>query len=391
MKILIVSSLPFSYSGGVNTHLQHLLQALSASGIDHQMINTNESKTLGKLRSVRSLSNFNAVGLFNVWAQSQKVRYMRRSIRERITGQDMDIIHAHDVYAAYAAWLEVQNRIPMLFTMHGPMSYEMLAVGEKKSSLRIRRLRSYERTVYGNAAACIAVDSGQKRILVEDYHVAEESVHTVYNAVDVDAVQSLAETRMTFPLSGHFFLVPRRLVPKNGVEFAIRALKLCRKKHNLVIAGSGPQLGYLTKLAVQCGVADQVHFLGDLVPQQLMPLMKNATGVMVPSVPVAGVVEATSLAVLEAMALQRPVIASKIGGIWEILRSEENAFLTAPGDVEALASAMDAMLTLDKGELEKRAQRNFEIVQKYHSLPVWRQTMLDIYSSLLESKRPGTS
>ena len=382
MKILIVSSLPFSYSCGVRTHLQHLCQALTTLHIDHDLINTNESKALNRLRSFRTGVDFNSIGLFNVWAQSQKIQLLRHSIRKKLSDGRFDIIHAHDVYAAYAAWLEVQKRIPVLFTMHGPLAYEMLAVGEKKNSLRMQKLKKYERVAYSNATACIAVDSEQKRILVDDYHVLESKVQVVYNAVDIDSILSLVREPYTGQMPDRFFLIPRRLVPKNGVEYAIRASALTQNKFDLLIAGAGPQRTYLEELAERNGPGRNVRFLGDQSPDHLLPLMKKALGVIVPSVAVSGVIEATSLAVLEAMALRRPLIASKIGGIWEILRSEENAFLTVPGDAAAIANAMDAVLALDKAELERRTQRNFEILMQHHSLPVWRQKMLDIYTRL---------
>ncbi|MFW6202314.1 MAG: glycosyltransferase family 4 protein, partial [Gemmatimonadota bacterium] len=111
-------------------------------------------------------------------------------------------------------------------------------------------------------------------------------------------------------------IVPRRLYAKNGVEHFIRALPLVARRVDVeaLIVGDGPERERLESLANDLGVADRTRFLG-LRPNEAMPALFGSAEVAVfPSL-----VEATSVAALEAMSCGLPVAASRVGGLPEIV------------------------------------------------------------------------
>jgi glycosyltransferase involved in cell wall biosynthesis len=182
------------------------------------------------------------------------------------------------------------------------------------------------------------VDLGQADILIDDFGVARERVSVIHNAIDCSEIHALALSRSENLLPQPYFLVPRRLVPKNGVHVAIEALKLLADREiHIAIAGDGPLAASLRGKAEDAGVSRQVHFLGHLSREQLMPVMAESAGVIVPSVPCEGVIEATSLAVIESFACGVPVIASKIGGLAELIQHGRTGLLFPAGDAHALA------------------------------------------------------
>ena len=93
-----------------------------------------------------------------------------------------------------------------------------------------RRIRDLETTVYSQAGAIIAVDSGQARLVLARAPQAEGKVFVVPNSVDPDSLAELARADVKVPEGFPLVLVARRLVPKNGVEYAVRAAAIVRQK-----------------------------------------------------------------------------------------------------------------------------------------------------------------
>jgi glycosyltransferase involved in cell wall biosynthesis len=178
----------------------------------------------------------------------------------------------------------------------------------------------------------------------------------------------------------HYFLVPPRLVPKNGVEFAKRGFaKIARYDVGLVIDGVGFLRASLEKLSRELGTSDYIKFLGEVLRERLLPLMKRSEAVIVPSVPANGVIEATSLGVLEAMAMGVPVIASAIGGIKEIIVNDSTGFLTPPGEPAAILRAMMAALARDDSARVAVAQNALRRVRDRFGSEAWIRTIQSTY------------
>jgi len=319
------------------------------------------------------------IDLFDTWLGRQKIEYFKRLIKERLAVKEYDVLHSHDCYATFAVLEVMPTRIPIITTMHGPVTFEMLSTGERKNSRLVQETFAIEKQAFQNSTLCIAVDAALKAMLEQEYAVRSEKIVTIPNAVHIEHIISLARGGHPFDIPRPFFLVPRRLVPKNGIEFAIRALSFCRKDISLAIAGEGPLRRSLAHMVAEAGLEDRVFFLGDVMQAALLPLMRSAAGVIVPSVPSHGVIEATSLAVLEAMACKKPIIASQIGGISDILHPVGYPFLTPAGDARLIGRFMDAILDAGHAEMEAILQKNFAHLQQTHSSAVWMQAVCDSY------------
>src|SRR5262249_6359506 len=92
------------------------------------------------------------------------------------------------------------------------------------------------------------------------------------------------------------------------------------------------------------GLSADVHLMGDVPPEEMPALYRLSDVVLIPSVPDEGVVEATSIAALEGMASGCVVIASDLGGLREIVSHGETGLLVSPGDPDAIARAILAVL-----------------------------------------------
>jgi glycosyltransferase involved in cell wall biosynthesis len=239
-------------------------------------------------------------------------------------------------------------------------------------------MESVEREAFTAADLLVAVDQGQADYVVRDFGVDPRRVIVIPNAVDVDAFPAPAERR-----DSPFLLVPRRLVPKNGVEFALRAFARVRGGPlRLLIAGDGPLRPDLQRLAAELGVATRVVFLGNVNRAELLAMMGEAVAVLVPSVPVNGIVEATSLAVLEGMASRVPVIGSSIGGVAEIMAGGHGVLVPA-ADATALAAAIERIVEMTAYERKVLVERARARVRDAYGVDAWMRRLTAVYERAL--------
>jgi glycosyltransferase involved in cell wall biosynthesis len=137
-----------------------------------------------------------------------------------------------------------------------------------------------------------------------------------------------------------------RLVERKGVAHLIEAIALLKDRTaRLVIVGDGPERPRLESLSRQNGLANRVAFLGKIPDADLRRAYADASVFVLPSVVDArGDTEGLGVVLLEAMNYGVPVIASRIGGIVDIVADGESGLLVPPGDAPALAAALDRIL-----------------------------------------------
>ena len=128
--------------------------------------------------------------------------------------------------------------------------------------------------------------------------------------------------------AGDYFLFAGRLSPEKGVDTLIRGWQ--QSLGRLVIAGDGPQAAELKSVA-----PSSVEFLGLVPGEQVSGLIRNARALLIPSI----WYEAQPRIILEAYAAGVPVLASRIGGLPELVKDGRSGFLLPPGDSKAWAAA----------------------------------------------------
>lgn len=154
-----------------------------------------------------------------------------------------------------------------------------------------------------------------------------------------------------------------RLSPEKGPEVLVRAMLLLQRTRpdtHAVFVGSGPMHGELQRLAASLGVADRVHWAG---PRDDLPAL-HAEFDLVAS---PSHTEAMPLALLEAMACARPVVATRTGGVPELVVPGETGLLVAPGDFDGLAQACDHLLA-DPARRDAMGRAARQRVQRHFSL-----------------------
>jgi glycosyltransferase involved in cell wall biosynthesis len=174
---------------------------------------------------------------------------------------------------------------------------------------------------------------------VIEWGAPADKVVTIHNGFDprefhpdVVPAESLSDQTVLF--------TARRLVEKNGVDYLILAMPDIIAQHDaqLVIAGDGPHRHHLERLVEQSGLQDTVSFIG-AVPHTELPQYISASDIVV----IPSLMEASSLFLIEAMACERPVVATNVGGIPEIL-NDRCGVLVRPRDAFALSQGVNQLL-----------------------------------------------
>jgi glycosyltransferase involved in cell wall biosynthesis len=173
---------------------------------------------------------------------------------------------------------------------------------------------------------------------------------------------------------GERFVYCGRLQELKGVETLVRAAALA--KLPLTIIGSGPEDQHLRGLSES--LSADVTFLGRRSKDEVAEIVGSARAVVVPS----ECNENAPLALLEAYAAGRPVIASRIAGIPELVREGETGMLFPPGNVEALAAALRRLAELPSSRLAGMGAAGRRWIEQDFTASTYRNRLLALYGAL---------
>jgi glycosyltransferase involved in cell wall biosynthesis len=170
-----------------------------------------------------------------------------------------------------------------------------------------------------------------------------------------------------------------RLDPRKGIDVLLQATVLLRGQCDceLVVAGRGPEGPALEALAARLGIGRQVHFIGQTAGQQKLWLLQNGLCTIVPS----RTWEAFGVVVIESFAAGRPVIASKLPGLADLVEPGRTGLLVPPESPQELAEAIRHMMR-DSQRADNWGKAARQFVQVFD----WRNIALrhlDLFAELI--------
>jgi starch synthase len=259
----------------------------------------------------------------------------------------VDLVHSHTWYANLGGHLsKLMWSIPHVMTIHSleplrPWKAEQLGGGYALSMF-------CERTAIEAADAVIAVSQGVRQDVLNCYPaVKAERIHVIHNGIDPDIYrpQPSPETLTRFGIdpSQPFVLFNGRITRQKGLTLLLAAALKLDRQYQLVIVASSPDTPEIAaEVAALVGRVSaergNVIWIGHFISREdLIHLHSHAAVFVCPSI-----YEPFGLVILEAMACVTPVVASRVGGIPEIVVDGETGYLVDydPADLDGFTSAL---------------------------------------------------
>lgn len=295
-----------------------------------------------------------------------------------------DVVHTHQAFhpsfAAVSAASYVDKPSVVKVGNSGPgFDLDLFATSFPRPLCRwmVRRLAS-------QARCFISLNDDIERRL-RQHGVSPQRIRAIPNGVPVQQPQTpdrRAEARIALGLSPHapMLISVGNLHPKKNQAVLIEALRILAGMGlhpTLILAGEGPLKASLGRHATDLGVSEQVRFLGSVA--DLWPYLYAADVFVMTSLH-----EGLSNALLEAMAVGLPVVATNVPGNRTVIQDGRDGFLVSNGDALHLAQALKVMLTDRKLALALGASAHRTVRERYDITHIAAQYR-DLYAELVEN------
>ena len=324
----------FDPIGGMQNHTATLTRCLDARGLAQTVVTSRLAGRRGRVPMGRSTvvhrTGLRVPRLRQLWALDALRVVLHRPARP------VDVVHAHqgeDLATLPLARLAARrHRCPLVVTVHCSVGHTLTGRGPRTRLLRA--LGGWvERSALRRADAVVVLTDRTAAALAAD-GVRTGRVHTIPSGFDPALFADRSPD--AFPGAGR----PRigyvgRLAPQKRADLLVEAFGRMRERAWLVVVGDGPDRGRVHELAVGLpGV-----LLTGFVEHTAVPGVLASLDVLV----LPSAYEEMGSVLTEAMASGLPVVASDVGGIPEVVRDGVTGLLVPPGDVGALATALDRL------------------------------------------------
>ncbi len=255
-----------------------------------------------------------------------------------------EVVHAHDwLVTQPAIALAEAARVPLVGTIHATEAGRHS--GWLSHPLN-QQIHSVEWWLANRVDALITCSEAMRREVALLFEVPDEAITVIHNGIEERnwwvTGDHVARVRATHSPDGPLLLFFGRLEWEKGVQDLLDALPEIRRRHpgtRLVVAGAGRHRDELVAQTVRLSLDDAVEFVGHLPDTDLRAVLSAADAVVLPSR-----YEPFGIVALEAAAAQAPLVASTAGGLAELVVDGETGLAFAPGDVDGIVRAVDAVL-----------------------------------------------
>lgn len=276
------------------------------------------------------------------------IRLSRGALAVLAAAPRADVIYAIGMYtrSAIAATL---NSVPLVMKLVADPAYErarrlglfsgtLEEFQRERGDVRIRALRAARDLAFKRATRIITPARYLERIGI-GWGLEPERFEVIPNpAPPVDKSTPREELRRRFGMDGPTFVFAGRFVRQKNVPLAVRALRRAPGV-SLLLIGEGDQCGVIESAIAKSGVENRVAVHAALPLEDAMQWVRAADAAILPSDWEPG----GSHAVIEALSVGTPAIATAVGAVHEIIDSGVNGLLVPPMDEEALGAAMASL------------------------------------------------
>lgn len=381
MKIVIATPIYPPEIGGPATYTKELCHHLAGEHDITVIAYTNSSEAADVFPNTRLVP----VGK----GRPLPVRLLVFLIKLLRASKRIDVIYVQNAMAAGlpVALVHMMTGIPFVLKFVGDEAWER-ATQQKRTAkrledfmenpdggIKIRLMMMVQGFVLRRAQIVTTPSAYLSEALVRTYGVKRENAVVNYNAAENPEIIPFATTRIPRQIA-----TTARLVSWKGIDGIIRALAKVKKKFpdaSLVIAGDGPELPNLQKIAKEFNVSDSVTFLRNVSRAETWHLRKNSEVYVLNST-----YEGLPHTVLTSFAAEIPMVATDIPGTNEAVYHEKTGLLVKPGDDTELATAIERLFS-DKKLAESLVLGGTKLLKEKFSWETHVKTLNQIFESVI--------
>ena len=387
---LLTREYPPEVYGGAGTHVEYLAREL------RHLVEVSV-QCWGKPRTESGVTSHQPwTALSEPKPESTALQAMSINLAMAAAVKGADLVHSHTWYANLGGHLsKLTWSIPHVMTIHSleplrPWKKEQLGGGYALSMF-------CERTAIEGADAVIAVSRGVREDVLSCYpSVDADRVHVIHNGIDPEIYsrRQSPETLARFGIdpSRPFVFFNGRITRQKGLTLLLAAALKLEPRHQVVIAASNPdtpEIGDEVKALAQRVNTERGnlvwidHFISR---EDLIHIHSHATVFVCPSI-----YEPFGLVILEAMACETPVVASRVGGIPEIVVDGETGYLVdldpadLDGFIDALAGRVNTLMS-DTDLAARLSKAGRERVLRHFGWPAIASQTVKLYNTLLSGR-----
>jgi len=381
---------PHLYFGGVERRIMELSKRLSKK--------INVTVYCGSKAGFRKACNFQNVKIVPLFSTDLFFPldncFFNWSIFRTFDRFKLDVYEVHTV-SGYGLLKALKKRgvaKPLIQVVHGVLADEYAqtvkgihpTLRSKVSRALMRYMSKLEMELAQAATLVVTVSNYSLERVVELYGVDLTKIRVVPNGVDPNVFKPIEVADAFRKRLGikdkHCVLFVGSLVPRKGVHFLVEAAKHVVKYEKdvvFLVVGDGPLLNFLTSYSAKLGIRRNFLFIRK-VSDRILPIIYNCADVFVlPSLQ-----EGQGIALLEAQACAKPVVAFNMGGVRECVKHGETGFLVEPNSF----TLSEAILSLIRDKLMRTSMGNSgrKFVCENFSWDIFAERMFEVYLEALE-------
>ena len=207
----------------------------------------------------------------------------------------------------------------------------------------------------------------------------------VYHPVGIDLNRYSLKTPNNGKDSGNVIILTiSRLIEEKGLDFGIRAINHLVNERGYTniryqILGNGPLMGKYKKLVNQLNLNNNVYFFGSQQHEGVVSALRNANIFLLPSI-----AEALPVALMEALAVGLPVVATKVGSVHELVSDNESGYLIDPGNFMLISEKLEHLMN-NPDIWDKMALIGHAHIEKSYNIEILNKKLEDIFLNLINN------
>lgn len=384
MKVALICKSLNTELGGIQTHTRYLAMSLAKQGAEVHILTAGSWKGRShwqlkgvKIHPLRYFPGYRLNGLRRLADDLAFNLYANRWLKAH--QHEFDLLHVQGRSGVLFA-AKGRLKVPVILTFHGLTREEYWHTHHKSGFnldgwLHQLLFHRWETTAFHRATGVITVSEFMKEQLEENLGSPSLPVKVISNGVRVEPLEPKINRTRHLTFLG-------RIEENKGIRWLPDILASLPSHIHLQIIGTGKLTSALRNAFLEKKLLHRVDWVGPLPNPMVMPLLEKSLALLIPSI-----YEPQGLVALEAFERGVPVIASRIGGLKELVLHKENGWLVEPGDVNKIVEYVNR-LDQDPTTSRRMGQMGRDMVQNHYQWHHIASQTLAFYNETLQQVVP---